>query len=491
MSGKSLLIGWAQGETTPDLKNGKTVNILGQFHMRPAEGVADPLTATVLAITSGAESTIIISSDIGLIPQEMSTGLAAAIKALNPEIPTEKILLSATHIHTGPDVAVDAWSMNVPEIKTQAENVAEWITRVAPIVVAAWHARQPGALAWGYGYAVLGHNRRVVYFDDLSRRAGYVDASGTCTVRNAVMYGTINDSQFSHFEGYDDHTVQTLFTFDAHHHLTGMLINAPVTAQETETLMVLSADFWHETRIELRKKFGAHVFVLPQVAAAGDLSPHVLLNRKAEDRMNALKGVSTRQEIANRIVAAVAEIFNAAKKDIRDEAVVRHLNAIFSIQRRMITEPEYFKAKNDIEELQRIPASQAATPQQRLQEDSVLFARMSRCQSVVDNWKQQQKESRLAVGCSLIRIGDVAFASNRFEPFCEFGHRIQARSPALQTFVVQLAGGVGPLGSYIPCQRALTGEGYSANVYCNRIGPEGGQEMVEATLKALAQFWNE
>ena len=54
MSGKSLLIGWAQGETTPDLKNGKTVNILGQFHMRPAEGVADPLTATVLAITSGA-----------------------------------------------------------------------------------------------------------------------------------------------------------------------------------------------------------------------------------------------------------------------------------------------------------------------------------------------------------------------------------------------------------------------------------------------------
>ena len=39
----------------------------------------------------------------------------------------------------------------------------------------------------------------------------------------------------------------------------------------------------------------------------------------------------------------------------------------------------------------------------------------------------------------VLRIGDVAICTNQFELFTDYGIRIQARSNALQTFVVQLA----------------------------------------------------
>jgi hypothetical protein len=40
----------------------------------------------------------------------------------------------------------------------------------------------------------------------------------------------------------------------------------------------------------------------------------------------------------------------------------------------------------------------------------------------------------------VLRFGDVAIATNAFELFTEFGIQMKARSRALQTFVIQLAG---------------------------------------------------
>ena len=40
----------------------------------------------------------------------------------------------------------------------------------------------------------------------------------------------------------------------------------------------ISADFWHETRNELRSRLGEGLFVLPQCSAAGDQSPRVMVD---------------------------------------------------------------------------------------------------------------------------------------------------------------------------------------------------------------------
>src|SRR5690606_14820410 len=78
----------------------------------------------------------------------------------------------------------------------------------------------------------------------------------------------------------------------------------------------------------------------------------------------------------------------------------------------------------------------------------------------------------------VIRLGDVAIATNSFELFTQFGIQMKSRSPALQTFVIQLAGP----GSYVPTELAAHGGGYSAIVESNKVGPEGGQVLTDKTV---------
>ena len=87
----------------------------------------------------------------------------------------------------------------------------------------------------------------------------------------------------------------------------------------------------------------------------------------------------------------------------------------------------------------------------------------------------------------VLRLGDVAIATNDFELFTEFGIQMKARGRALQTFVIQLAGP----GSYLPTAEAVRGGGYSAIVESNKVGPEGGQVLVDRTVEMINALWPE
>ena len=93
------------------------------------------------------------------------------------------------------------------------------------------------------------------------------------------------------------------------------------------------------------------------------------------------------------------------------------------------------------------------------------------------------------MGAHVVQIGDVAFATTRFELYQDFMHRLQARSPFIQTFVVQLAGEEGC--NYLATKRAADARGYSASMFCNMVSADGGQQWVESTLKVLNEFKNE
>jgi len=68
----------------------------------------------------------------------------------------------------------------------------------------------------------------------------------------------------------------------------------------------------------------------------------------------------------------------------------------------------------------------------------------------------------------------------------DYMHRIQARSPFEQTFIVQLAGTPGEEGgTYLPTERAAKNLGYSASVYDSLVSPAGGQQLVDETVKIL------
>ena len=48
--------------------------------------------------------------------------------------------------------------------------------------------------------------------------------------------------------------------------------------------------------------------------------------------------------------------------------------------------------------------------------------------------------------------------------------------------------GINYIASYVCTERANASKGYSASLFCNLVSPEGGQELVEATLDLLGQL---
>ena len=88
----------------------------------------------------------------------------------------------------------------------------------------------------------------------------------------------------------------------------------------------------------------------------------------------------------------------------------------------------------------------------------------------------------------MIRLGDIAIATNPFELYLDYGLQMKARSKAEQTFVVQLTAG---RGIYLPTARAVAGGGYSAMISDNIVGPEGGQILVDRTVELINGMWAE
>ncbi len=463
-------------DVTPD----KPVLLRGQFHMRISESVHDPLTVTALAMESGDEQCVMVSVDHVVVPDSLRDGVREKVSSLASGLDPNKVFIGATHTHTAPQMLEPSsgdvfigWEDPGPEVMPPQEYGRRLVDRVAECVVEAWENRRPGAVAWGMGYAVVGRNRRQV------RRDG-----------SALMYGDTSSEDFSHIEGYEDHSVQLLFTYDEAGALTGMVVNVPCPAQVTESHCFVSADYWHEVRRGLRERYGDSVFVLPQCAAAGDLSPHLMFDKEAELRMLRLRGfleaaggdvrLAERMEIARRVVGAVDDVFSAAGGDMHYSPKLRHSVRTIRLPRRRITESDVERARAGIAACRKRMESLRERPVTD-PERSSCYGRLTWYENLLKRYEMQDSEPTCPMELHVVRVGDVVFATNAFEIFVDYGIRIRARSRAVQTFVVQL---VGP-GGYLPTVRATAGGSYGSEPESSVVGPEGGDVLVEETLKDI------
>jgi len=145
------------------------------------------------------------------------------------------------------------------DVMQPAEYVEFFIKRLEDAVVGAWQNRQPAGVSWGLGHALVAHNRRAVYADGSAR-----------------MYGKTNGPSFRAIEGYEDHYVDTLFFFNTDREVVAMAVNVACPSQEVEGRNAVNADFWHEVRLMLRKRFGKDLQILAWTGAGGDQSPHLM-----------------------------------------------------------------------------------------------------------------------------------------------------------------------------------------------------------------------
>ena len=86
----------------------------------------------------------------------------------------------------------------------------------------------------------------------------------------------------------------------------------------------------------------------------------------------------------------------------------------------------------------------------------------------------------------IARLGNVAFATNPFELFLDFGNQMRARSRAQQTFLIQHAC---ETGGYLPTKEAERGAHYSAYVSSGITGAEGGEMLVRKSVDEINKMF--
>lgn len=448
------------GAATVDITPSEPAALDGQRNVRISKKAETPITATALALESRdgdkwLDQAIMVSCDLVAIRTGLLQMVREKVKPRLKDFDLNKLFLNATHTHTAPVTIGGRYSLPESGVM-KPEAYVEFLTdRLAEVIVASWQKRAIGKAGWGQGQAVVAHNRRAVYAD------------GT-----AVMYGATGTDNFRGIEGYEDHDLDVLFFWNKDDQLVATAVNVPCPAQEVEGRSAINADFWHPVRETLRARYGQDLHVLAWTGAAGDQSPRPIYRKTADERMRKLRGQTRLDELARRIVNGWEDAYEGARKDIRSDLVLRHRAQVIEIPFRKVTEAEVALARSECAKFEKIPA----------QRWNYLWN-----QSVVARYDTQQASGvgTFEMELHVLRLGDVAIATNEFELFTDFGIQMKARGPAVQTFLIQLTGSAG----YLPTERAVRGGGYSAVIQSSRVGPDGGQVLVERTVAAMKELW--
>lgn len=486
-----LYIGWAEESITPDIP----VSLVGQFYERISEYVETPLTVTALAVDTGDDHAVIVSGDLTSASHNLLSAIRDALGEVEGLDPM-KITLGATHTHTSLSYTgrsdkrgFDIFRAYLPEgcEYKQVANITRedvqkpddcrvmLIEKVVKVIKAAWADRKPGYIAQGFGRAVVGMNRRVC-FDDGS----------------AKMWGDTNNACFTTLEAGTDNGIEMLFTYDEDKKIRGAMINVSCPSQVLEHRSFISSDYWGKVKKNLRAELGEEFFVLGMCGAAGDLcprdlirwvEPHVpildpnierlnVLPRKADPSMFEIEGTV---KIGKRISREVMDAIEEVTELIGDTELV-HKSFKMDLPFRRVTMGEYNEAK---ESFARYIAGK--TEVNYADKANTLF----QC-GIMSRYHEQQDKELINIEVHVMRLGNIAIATNPFELFVDYGSQIRARSKAEQTFLSQLTCGS---WGYLPTKHAEEGGHYSAFVGSGTVGHAGGEMYVRKVLTVIDELF--
>jgi hypothetical protein len=470
-----LSFGWATESIVPN----RPVAIGGQYGTRISSQVNDPITVTALAIeTSDSEGSvdqcIWVSCDLCAIRKRTVANVRKLVAETLKDLDTSKIIISATHTHTAPALTdanetdlhpyefLGSWAYRIPSDQTGVMHPLEYLDflerQIALAVVRSWQAKRPGDAGSALGHASIARNRRVVFFDGTTR-----------------MYGDTRDPNFSHLEGTSDDSID-LLCFWRGDVIVGMAITVYCPSQAVEGETYLSADFWYDARQQLRERFSKDLFVLPLTGASGDQSPHVQIDKASVNNMLTKQNLQYRQEIAKRLVRAVVDVVEVAQQNRKPEVHFAHRVEVVPLPVWQVSD-ERFAESTKIVEAGKDKVDQLAGP-------GYINWRVNR--TMVRRYNLQATEPNYGIEVHAIRLDDLAYCTNPFELFTDYGLRIKCRSPAIHTSVVQLTA---DCAAYLPTERAVQGGGYSGRIDDGIIGPAGGRKLVDESVRMLKTLW--
>lgn len=480
----SFRIGWSEADITPP----DPVLLAGMFHARLSEGVRDRLVSTTWVLWTEEDHAVLVGCDLICISDELRDAVRSHLRQEADGPDPMKVVLNATHTHTGPEIRTKSQHADhitgASGLRLQAMPIEAYVDyaaeQIAKAIIRAWRSKSPGGISYGLAHAVVGRNRRWVNSNGKAI-TGRVPAAARDTFRN--------------IEGYEDHSVNVIAAYDEWGKLTGLVVNVACPAQRSEGEYSISADWWHETRRELRRRFGETLFVLPQCSTAGDQYSFLQYESAAHERMLALLCRTEREESACRLVDAIEGILPCLIGEIDRAPLLRHAVKAAELPVYPLREEDAFRASEEARalraELDKERHALDAQPELRngprwYKGVTKAYGRMRWNEEVVRRYERQRTLPVYATELHMIRLGDIAIATNPFECYLDYGIEMKVRSPAIQTFLVQLSGP----GTYLPSLRSLAGGGYGSVPASNPVGPEGGRKLVEHTVQTLRMLWD-
>ncbi|MBE0542551.1 MAG: neutral/alkaline non-lysosomal ceramidase N-terminal domain-containing protein [Verrucomicrobia bacterium] len=432
------------GAATREISPTKPMQLCGYPHVRRiSTGIHDPLLASALFLRNESSAILLCALDLIMLNSDVARRIRRAIaSALG--VAESGVLINCTHTHSAP-VTLDYLpfkgdvAMPPPDL-----SYLDFVERT--VVQAAMEAKtkaQPAELAWTRG-----------------------DARGVGGNRHSP-------------EGPTDPEVGALVVRSAGKLLAVALIYGmhPTVLHEDSTLV--SADFPHYARVQLRETLGRELVVLYHTGPAGNQSPryHVTgqtfseaerLGRKLGNA--ALAGMENLKFSDNVALAGWRQSVDLKQSELPSVTAAEELLAAY---------------RTDYE---RLKTNGAQRPQLRTAEVAVFGAeaklKLARAQQTgeLDRLLARLRPFEVQV----LRIGEACLVALPGEFFAEYGLELKQRAP-MKSFVITYANG--ELQGYLVTPEAAVAGGYEAA--SSLFGPEAGAAMVNAALAAISELAGE
>ena len=176
-------IGWAEYSLTPD----KKVSLVGQFAERISEYVEKPLCVTAMAVSTDSDQAVFCSCDLVGVSWSLRDAVREKLAGNTVGLDPMKVIISATHVHTGPRYAhrddssskftgnatsfralieselppdkkyIESANISANPDIAQPEETFEFLAeQISKAALAAWTSRTEGSFVNAFGRAPVG-----------------------------------------------------------------------------------------------------------------------------------------------------------------------------------------------------------------------------------------------------------------------------------------------------------------------------------------------
>ena len=463
-----MKVGWATVSITP---HGKKVSLAGQYYERITDQVDCELMASVLTLQNKNESFTWVTCDIVGITDKLIEAVREAVSIKVPEIKSENIFMNAIHTHNAPFIKYSNILGKSGYFKEKSglmgdkeyhDFVVERITN-----------------------AVIKANKNIL--PDFSIKSGTVNIRTGCCRRGilkngeGVMYIDTSRPDFLKMEGPDGGPIGFLYFENSKGTLKGVVACLPCTAQILEHEFVISSDYTGRIRQMFWDEYGEDFIFIPLISAAGDQSPRNLIT-KDYGLGNMFKS-SGADKFAEKVFdGLVAEVNNYDREYIYPSE--------FKIETKRIILPGWVPTEDEYKWAKEIINTEAAefNLDDYVQKGVEPYynqplALAKKAESIIMKFEEKEKYKQLEIDITAIRIGNIAWVTNPFELFIEYGNRITAGVNAESLWPIQLVNGY---EGYFPTADAVEAGGYSAYIQSVHVNPkEAGDILVQESINLV------